>query len=369
MGMMHCRRMTLGALLCGGIASQAYALDIQMMGDIRYGTSTVEDSHNGFALGQFDTFAAQQIDPATHAFVEFVIEGEDSFIIDLERLFVSRKFSKAFELGAGRYHSPLGYWNRVFHHGALMQDTVSRPMFLEFEDEETGVLPMHIVGLSASGSWGPSASEFAYELAVGNSSSLNSNAGFFPAEDDRPEIAVHNGGDKSDTKAVVARVSYQPPSVPMHVALFGMKNHYVESGDVANGALLAEGDELVSQTVWGLDARYAVQRLEALTEFFFITNDNKVGATGSYDATAFYVQLGYGFTPQIKGIYRFETLDFEADDAYFQLLNTQEQDRHVFDVRWNLDESNALKFEIANIRPQSRGSDTSFTVQWAFLMF
>ncbi len=353
-------------LLLAGLPA-AHAVEFGAFGDISYQGDTADNSRNSFMLGGLDLYATQDIDNKTRIFVEYVFEDPgDGFVIDLERLSITRAITPYFSIGAGRFHTPLGYWNATYHHGALIQDTVSRPAFLDFEDGEGAILPMHVVGLLATGNYELSGGKLRYDLSIANGSSMNTEPGNFP-----PEIDVNNSSDPNEQKTIVLRLTYDLPRLPLQLGVFGMSNGIAESGDVANGASAGFGNDLVNQTLYGFDARYDNGHFDALGEFYFFSNDDKVGATGSHDASAYFVQVAYRVTEKLKPVYRYESLDFSAADPYFQYLGTAEGSRHVVGLRYDLDDSNALKFEINRRQPSAPGAsdETGYALQWAFLMF
>lgn len=69
----------------------------------------------------------------------------------LQRINLRYKISDLLSVKVGRLHTPLGYWNEVFHHGSWLQTTVGRPEIYRFEREDGGFLPVHSVGLELSG--------------------------------------------------------------------------------------------------------------------------------------------------------------------------------------------------------------------------
>lgn len=105
-------------------------------------------------------------------------------------------------------------------------------------------------------------------------------------------------------------------------------------------------------------------------ETYNLSNDDKATNTGKHKAAAFYVQFGYRATDAAKLIYRFEDVDFVTADPYFQYLGTPEGSRHVVDLRYDIYDTNALKFEVARFEPVASGvkSYTFYALQWAFLM-
>ena len=68
----------------------------------------------------------------------------------MERAQLGYSFSDALTFWVGRFHTPYGYWNTAFHHGAQIQTSVTRPLFIDFEDKG-GILRAHSLGLLAHG--------------------------------------------------------------------------------------------------------------------------------------------------------------------------------------------------------------------------
>ena len=106
-----------------------------------------EDPNGDFAVGTLDLYLAQTLED-TEVMVELVIEKGE--VMDLERLSIGYTFSDALRVRAGRFHTPLGFWNTSYHHGVQLQPTIERPEFLKFEDDN-GIIPAHMVGAYISG--------------------------------------------------------------------------------------------------------------------------------------------------------------------------------------------------------------------------
>ena len=132
-------------------AAPAAAVDLTIFGDVTLVDSDAPDSHSSFVLGDVDFFVTQNINDRLTATLELDFHAHDGGEIeaDVERLWIRYEASDAFQIAAGRFHTPLGYWNRTYHHGTLIQDTVDRPFFIDWE-HDGGVLPMHVVGLMAT---------------------------------------------------------------------------------------------------------------------------------------------------------------------------------------------------------------------------
>lgn len=53
-------------------------------------------------------------------------------------------------IGVGKYHTALGYWNHTYHHGTWLQSSILRPEIYLFEFQG-GILPDHSVGVEVFG--------------------------------------------------------------------------------------------------------------------------------------------------------------------------------------------------------------------------
>ena len=98
-----------------------------------------------FRIGQIDLLSSLGFGRA-EGLAELVIEE----MIEAERLYLGYNFHKLFTLRVGRFHSPLGYFTREWHHGLYLMPTIRRPLIIEFE-EYGGPLPIHSIGFEAEG--------------------------------------------------------------------------------------------------------------------------------------------------------------------------------------------------------------------------
>ncbi len=355
------RRRALGWLLAAALAvpGAAAAVELGVFADARYQGSSRQGETQGFALGQFDFYGTVQLDERTRAFFEYVFEDGGA---DVERLWVQRSFGHALRLALGRFHNPVGYWNRHFHHGALLMDTVTRPRFLEFEDAPGATLPMHAVGLLASGELPAGPGLLGYELAVGNSSSLCAGTGDDPCPG---ELGVHMDSPPTDARMVTARLRFRPAAWPLELALFGLHNPLPGRGT---------GELAVRQDVLGADLHYEGERLDLTGELYGFRSEDLRGALGTRRAVAWYLQGGWRLAEAWKGVYRFELLNYGQGDPYFDagyLNDVSPSTRHVLGLRWDLEANHALKLELSRTEPLASSTQSGYTswwLQWAFLM-
>lgn len=133
-----------------------------------------------------------------------------------------REVNDAFHIGMGRFHPPLGYWNGHFHHGILMQDTVTRPFFLAFESGggRNAILPMHLIGVLAEGEISRG---LRYEAAVANSNVIDTSTA--------SGLEVPNRADLGRAKTLVGRLYYDDYQHPFKPGITLMSNHVRDSSD------------------------------------------------------------------------------------------------------------------------------------------
>lgn len=352
------------SLILAASTISAQAVEFGVFADVTYNDTSQTGSTNAFALGNLDFYALQSIDEKTYAFFELVFENDGSqYAVDLERLWIRRSLNDNLNISAGRFHTPLGYWNRNYHHGALLYDTATRPAFLDFEDGASAILPLHFVGMLFDGKVQAGNGSMGYEIQLGNGPSYNTSGGYGSGE-----IEVNNMSDQNRSKSPGARITYSFDDMPLALGLAAMSNRIAESGLSGNASAVTTGETLVDQLITAVDLKYSGDKIDLMAEYYRLKNDDRFGTAGSHTGIAYYIQLGYQITASLKPVYRYEAVDFDNNDAYFLILNTKQENRHVAALRYDLSESNVLKFQAMSISPKTGGSYNEYVIQWAFLI-
>lgn len=361
--MKNTKLLSAGLILVASTIS-AQAVEFGVFADVTYNDSSQTGATNAFALGNLDFYALQSIDEKTYAFLELVFEKEgNQYVFDLERLWVKRSLNDNLNISVGRFHTPLGYWNRNYHHGALLYDTATRPAFLDFEDGPSAILPLHFVGMLFDGEVQAGNGTLGYEIQLGNGPSYNTSSGYGGGE-----IEVNTVSDKNRSKSPGARITYSFDAMPLALGVALMSNSIAESGLSGNASGVTSGETLVQQVITAVDLKYSGDKLDLMAEYYSLKNDDRFGTAGSHTASAYYIQLGYQLTESLKPVYRYEAVDFDNNDAYFLILNAKQENRHVAALRYDLSESNALKFQAVNVSPKTGSSYNEYIIQWAFLI-
>jgi hypothetical protein len=137
-------------------------LRIRGFGDISVHGDTQKGDHTSFSLGQLDLFVTSDVSDKFKFISEIVFEGgpsniygkvegeANSFSVDVERYLLQYAHNDFFNISAGRVHTAIGYYNTEYHHSSWLQTATGRPFLYEFEDHG-GILPIHMVGVSATG--------------------------------------------------------------------------------------------------------------------------------------------------------------------------------------------------------------------------
>ena len=357
-------------------SQQLHALEFSLFGDITYRDSSAPGAVNTFALGQLDLFTQQKVSDTSSVTAEIVFEDPgDGFEVDIERLHINKKITNMFTVAGGRFHIPLGMWNINFHHGSLIQDTISRPSFLEFEDAQQGIFPEHIVGLYIDGK----SNAFNYQLSMGNSPSLNTQT--FSASNIL-ELEVRNSADVSNEKTATARIAFTMNNKNTELGFSTMSNKIAESGnfdaaDPTNSAMIDFGETLFEQQAVGIDFSHNSSSYYIFAEYFQLTTDDNQNITSAsitpnpleYTTNAYYIQLGKRFGEKLTTVIRHE--DLSSDDTpntYLNLLGISPITHNIFGINYKIEESHAIKIEYQQSKPETGESFNTISAQWFFLL-
>ena len=128
------------------------SLNIRGFGDFGLYGGNQKGQTTSFSLGQTDLFITSNLSERFKFLTELVFEvhQDNAFRAVLERVLLEYSLNDYFKLSAGRYHTAIGYYNTAYHNAAWFQTATGRPYIFEYEDEG-GILPIHMVGLEASG--------------------------------------------------------------------------------------------------------------------------------------------------------------------------------------------------------------------------
>jgi hypothetical protein len=301
------------------------SLQIRGFGDVDFSATDQKGSTSGFDLGQFVLHFASPLSRKVSYFGEVSFTAQPTaYDLQVERTIIRYDYNDYFKLSFGKYHTPIGYWNTAFHHGAWLQTTISRPQMVQFGGT---FIPVHFVGLLAEGNVPSGGLGLGYNVGIGNGrSSILSKAG--------------DNGDVNDNRAWVAEVFARPTK------FYGLQF----GGSVYRDKLTPQPGQNFNETITSAHLVWTKEHPEFLSEFANVHHQN--GLTGNtYNSQAFYIQLAYRLPWQDnkwKPYYRFEYIHKPESDPVF--LAVSDLVGSTLGVRYDITNYAAFKGEYRNSR-------------------
>jgi hypothetical protein len=135
-------------------------------GHVEYALQRNADQTNSFfSIGEHDFFVTSKLNKSISFLGEYVIRfngnSATSFLPSIERTLVKFNYYKNHNLIAGKIHTPLNYWNDVYHHGRLFFPTIDRPLSFNY------LIPLHTLGVQFQGQ-NLGRLNFGYDVVAGN---------------------------------------------------------------------------------------------------------------------------------------------------------------------------------------------------------
>jgi hypothetical protein len=294
------------------------SLQIRGFADADFSATNQKGTTSGFDLGQFDLHLASALSQKISYFAEITVNAHpQDYTIEMERSFIRYDYDDFFKISFGRFHTPIGYWNTAFHHGAWLQTTIDRPFMVRVGGTFT---PLHFVGALAEGNIPSGGLGLGYNVGIGNGRGSNIA---------RPGDA----GDINNNRAWVAKLFARPG-----------KTYGVEVGAsiYRDKITLPTSDfrEWISTAylVWTKGAP------EFLAEFDNVNHRN-IATNAVANSDAMYAQFGYRlpwFERTVKPYYRFEYTHMPLSE---QVFTYQPQVESLVGLRVDISSFAAFKSE------------------------
>jgi hypothetical protein len=248
---------------------------------------------SSFRTGEFDLFMSSQITPKLSFLSELVTSSgpNNQFEVDLERYVLTYRQNKYFSVGAGRYHTSIGYYNTAYHHGTWFQTATGRPLMYYFEDSG-GPLPVHEVGVTSTGEIPSGALGLHWVFEVGNGQAPpGANFG------DGVENFASNRNHKDVNIAFYSRPDWIP----------GLQ----VGGSHLMGDLISPNFAKVSQDISSVYAVYFQGRWEFLNEAVLM--HHQLGAE-QWNSPMGYTQFAYRLGNRYRPYFRFQEVNVPDSD-------------------------------------------------------
>jgi len=298
--------------------------------DKRIGES-VNEGNTFFSLGEFDLFITSKLSNRISFFSETVFEFESTGEVepDVERLLIRYDINSLLKVDVGKVHAPIGYWNRLYHHGAWFQTTVERPQIVQFEDEG-GPIPTHGTGIQLSG------------IAMFEGFDMNYFFGIFNGRGINTEH-IQNASDVNDEKAFCFQIEVAPHSLIEGLSLGPTIYYDVIPEDETNPNRSNE----IREIIYGGHIVYLLKNIEVLVEAFEIDHDEFSGDV--FNTFGGYAQCAYSIN-KFKPYYRYDYINYDNNDPFYgeSELDFLDTNTHTLGLRYELSHFNALKCEVSH---------------------
>jgi hypothetical protein len=306
-------------------------MHIQGFSDIQYHASGMPGDHSSFGLGQFNLFITNRLSNKLSVLGEVILEADSTNAVgvDLERLLFQYSANDYFNLSVGRYHTDIGFYNTAYHHSTWLQTTVDRPFLFAFEDDG-GILPIHNVGVSATGRIPSGGLGLHYVAELGNGRASRS-----PLDE-----AVQNRLDENNGKAVNLGLYARPLGLPGFQAGFS----------IYRDSLHPAGLPAIGQTIFSGHAIYQSAGLEIMNEAVVMRHSLDGGQV--FTIPGFYSQVSKRFG-KIRPYFRYEYMNVPRSEPLFGDIGLLHGP--VVGIRYDFSDFAAYKLEY--FRDFTRSSD------------
>lgn len=134
-------------------------------GHLEYAATGIDTQYSYFSIGEHDFFVTSQLSPRISFLGEYVVRYAPgvptNFLPSIERSLVKYNYRGEHAVIFGKIHTPVNYWNDVYHHGRLFFPVIDRP------ESFSHLVPVHTLGLQLQGQ-NIGDYNFGYDVVFGN---------------------------------------------------------------------------------------------------------------------------------------------------------------------------------------------------------
>lgn len=312
------------ALTVAGGALAQPTKTIRGFADFNFGTSDADGQHSQFGLGEYDTYITGTLDERLSYLSEVTFEYEKSgWGLAVERLWVRYYFGEALSASVGKFHTAMGHWNRAYHHGSLLFDSVDKPLTRR-------LFPIHTTGLLLSGRE-LTGLRLYYDLMVGNGVASTPKTD----DDDRKSINLHLYSKLVEGADIGVSIFVdQVPGGTYGAGKIASGTHGPSEIGAQRAVLGEDIDLVILAPFFALRQRRLSLEVEAA-----LANSEGRDSGSSEWATAAYFLASYDLDPFVP-FAKFDYLKTEASDPLYNLADTK---AYAVGLRYDLAALAALK--------------------------
>ena len=301
--------------------------DASLHGDTKKGDTTF------FSLGQLDLFVTSDMSEKFKFLADILFEGGPDKMysvnsgppnilnVDVERYLLQYSQNDYLKVSSGRGHVAIGYYSTAYQHSTWLQTAIGRPFLYEFEDAG-GILPIHMIGATASGMIPSGTLGLHYVAEVGNGRASRN-----PIEQE----AIANSIDDENHIAFNLAAFARPDAISGFQAGFS----------VYRDVLSPANAHKIGETILAAHAVLIRPKYEWLNEAL-LDRQAIVGTSRAFNTPGFYSQVSrqYGL---YRPYFRYQYVNVAKNEPVFPDVAL----RHgpSLGVRFDASESVALKFQ------------------------
>ena len=252
-----------------------------------------------FQVGEHDFFINSQLTDKISFLGENVIrfdsKSSTGFSASIERARLKFDYYKNHSLLVGKVHTPVNYWNDVYHHGRLFFPTVARPLAFSY------LIPLHNLGIGFQGQ-NLGTINFGYDIFIGNGIASTDN--FDLGSGQAITLAFHI----KPTDGMRIGGSYYNDFLESNVSGVhsGHSNSYASSGNPYKRSMNFE--------LACFSFAYFLPKFECLNEFSL--NRTNSDSLGSAQNISNYLYLGYRIKPKMVTYLAADYIDIADNDLH-----------------------------------------------------
>ena len=333
-----------------GVVPEGAAIEpqfrVHLFADVKFSAVDSTGAKNGFALGQFDLFGQSQISDRLSVLTEATLTAlpKNTYSARLERMLVTFAANDHFIASAGRYHANIGYYNTAYHHGSWFQTAVGRPLVFSI-DGDIGLLPIHTLGVSATGDVPSGGLGLRYVAELGSGRAGQSSAATPP----QPGLADNN--TPSMNVALVARPE-RLDGLQMGVSLYRDRL-----------TLSDTSKKSIDEVIGGAHALYKTDAVELLGEWIEMRHHSRAGGAANV-TRGWYAQASRRFGA-LRPYARFDYVDVPKSNQLFAFLGRRSGP--TGGVRWDFDPLAAFKLQMSRLQQTTRPTMNRVDAQVSFM--
>lgn len=306
---------------------------VNFFGHLEYDFDALSTGKNAyFSIGEQDFFITSKITDRLSFLGETVVrtdaKSSSFFIPSVERVQIKYDYFKNHSIVIGKMHTPVNYWNDVYHHGRLFFPTIDRPLAFSY------FIPLHSLGVRAQGQ-NLGTLNFGYDLVTGNGISST----------DFSDVGINN--------SFMASVHCKPFN---HFRIgasyyydFIQKNFSgLHSGHTTavhqTAAAAYKGN--VRFELFSASVSYFANHLEILNEFCF--NKSGTDTLGIASNYSNYIYAGYRLYHKFIPYVTYDFIDISNKDVHIGHLS---KSKIIVGARYELSHQFNIKIHAAKISP------------------